>query len=164
MSEWRNSPRVRRLYYLDNLNLSHLGSRLSLRKNKLEDFILNKRIKHLDVEEFEERQLEINQEDLRLANDFYDQLENVSDREYFINELLFENDINKVKYALRAIRNDEIKLVEYGEDDPDIDFDDRIFDRIVYLLFEVTDLQIIVTLNNISMKLATFLQKLRTTH
>lgn len=141
-----------------------MGSRLSLRKNKLEDFILNKRIKHLDVEEFEERQLEINQEDLRLANDFYDQLENVSDREYFINELLFENDINKVKYALRAIRNDEIKLVEYGEDDPDIDFDDRIFDRIVYLLFEVTDLQIIVTLNNISMKLATFLQKLRITH
>jgi hypothetical protein len=143
----RNSNQVNKLLNLDEPNLSHMNGRLSLRKEKLEEMIFSKRIKQFDTEELQEKELEVNIKELQLPNNFFELFEEAEDKDFFIQELLFENDKNLIKYGLRSIRGSELRIVEYGEDEPDIEFEDRVFDRILFLLFEEPDVQIKVNFN-----------------
>lgn len=111
---------------------------MSIRKEKINDFIFSKRLKTFDYEEFTEKELQVDIKSLDISKSILDEYENEIDKEYIIGELLLENDINKIKYGLRKLRDLEIRIIDNGE----IEYDDKIFDRLLFLLFENEDLQI----------------------
>ena len=124
--------------YLVDHSLSHENHRISLRKEKINEIIFSKRLKQFDYEEFSEKELEVNINELLIPKHLLEKYENDDDKEYLIEELLFDPDKNVIKFALRNLRGFELRICENGE----IELDEKIFDRLLFLLFESEDIQI----------------------
>jgi hypothetical protein len=123
---------------------------MSVRKEKIDDMIFSKRLKNFNFEEFSEKELQVDIKSLNIPKNILAELDSEIDVDYIVGELLSENDLNKVKYGLRKLRDSDIRI----EDNGDIDYEEKVFDRLLFLLFESEDVQIKVSyLLKISMKL-----------
>jgi hypothetical protein len=123
---------------------------MSVRKEKIDDMIFSKRLKNFDFEEYSEKELQVDIKSLNIPKNILAELDSEMDVEYIVGELLSDNDLNKVKYGLRKLRDSDIRI----EDNGDIDYDEKVFDRLLFLLFESEDVQIKVSnLMKISMRL-----------
>ena len=121
-----------------NCKLTHEQHRIQLRKEKLEEVIFSKRIKKFDIEDLSEKDLEISIEKLDIPQYLVEKYEKEEDKEYLIENLLFETDINVIKFALRKLREFDFRICENG----DIELEEKIFDRLIFLLVENEDSQI----------------------
>ena len=114
--------------------------RLSLRKEKLETLIFEKRLKSSNPDKFFENELSIDIKNLNIDPGLDDFFEANDDKESMILKLLQDNDKEIVKYALSKVRKYSEGLTQ--NQDGEINLDDDVFHMITFYLIEDADLQI----------------------
>ena len=114
--------------------------RLSLRKEKLDSLIFEKRLKSSNPDDWEEKQLAVVIKDLDIPPELNSLYERNDEQQKTLVKLLQDNDRNIVKFALKKLSNmsHNFRINEIGE----IELEEEIFNMLLFYLFDDLDIKI----------------------